>query len=137
MGKEHVMKSYLMTIAALLGTLSVCVAPTPCADRMDANGTLALVDRNKDGRIDREEYHQRMTEVFFFADVDKDGIVTFTELVAVTAVDPEAVKKADRDGDGKLSLYEFLYIVHLDFDAADKDQDGVLNVEEVRAMIGK
>ena len=131
------MKNYLIVAAAVLGVLAVSVAPAACADRMDAGATMALVDRNKDGRIDREEYHQRMTEVFYFADVDKDGHVTFAELVAVTAVDPEAFKKADRDGDGKLSLYEFLYIVHLDFDASDKNQDGVIDIQELTLLVGK
>jgi Ca2+-binding EF-hand superfamily protein len=131
------MKTYLMIAAAIVGALAVCVAPAACADRMDAGATMALVDRNKDGRIDREEYHQRMTEVFYFADVDKDGQVTYAELLAVTTVDPGAFKKADRDGNGKLSLYEFLYIVHRDFDAADKNQDGVIDIQELTLLVGK
>jgi hypothetical protein len=136
-GKEHHMKTYLMAAAAIVSALAVYVTPAACADRMDAGATMALTDRNKDGRLDREEYHQRMTEVFFFADVDKNGNVTYAELVAVTPVDPEAFKRADRDGDGKLSYYEFLYIVHRDFDAADQNQDGVIDLQELRVLVGK
>ncbi len=42
------------------------------APKLDATGTMRLTDRNGDRKIDREEYNQRMTEVFYFADVDKD-----------------------------------------------------------------
>jgi Ca2+-binding EF-hand superfamily protein len=131
------MKRYLMAAAAIVSMLAVHVMPAACADRMDAGATLALTDRNKDGRIDREEFHQRMTEVFFFADVDKNGHVTYAELAAVTAVDAGVFKRADRDGDGKLSHYEFLYVVHRDFDAADQNQDGVIDLQELRVLVGR
>jgi hypothetical protein len=97
------MKTIQMVGLALMCALMVNITPVAGAERLDANATMALVDKNKDGRIDREEFHQRMTEVFFFADVDKDGQLTFAELVTVEKVDSEAFKRADRDGSGKLS----------------------------------
>jgi Ca2+-binding EF-hand superfamily protein len=131
------MKTTQMVCLALMCALVGNIAWAASADRMDANATMALVDKNKDGRIDREEFHQRMTEVFFFADVDKDGQLTFAELAAVTKVDPEAFKRADQDGDGKLSLYEFMYVIHRDFDAADKNPDGVIDLQELQVLMGK
>ncbi len=131
------MKTTQMVCLALLCALMVNIAWAAGAEQMDANATMALVDKNKDGRIDREEFHQRMTEVFFFADIDKDGQLTFAELAAVTKVDPEVFKRADRDGDGKLSLYEFMYVIHRDFDAADKNQDGVIDLQELQVLMGK
>ena len=131
------MKSILLICIALIFALMASITPADCAERMDANTTMAITDKNKDGRIDREEYHQRLTEVFFFADVDKDGQLTFAELVAVEKVDPEAFKKADRDGNGKLSLYEFMYVIHRDFDAADKNQDGVIDLQELQLLKGR
>jgi Ca2+-binding EF-hand superfamily protein len=131
------MKAIQLIGLALMYALIINIAPAAGADRLDANATMALTDKNKDGRIDREEFHQRMTEVFFFADVDKDGQLTFAELVAVEKVDPEALKKADRDGNGKLSLYEFMYVIHRDFDAADKNQDGTIDLQELRVLVGK
>lgn len=131
------MRRYLLIAAVLIGALAVGASPALCADTMNAAATMTLVDRNRDGRIDREEYHQRMTEVFYFADLDKDGKVTHAELTTVTVVDPEAFRKADRDGDGKHSVYEFLYIVHRDFDAADKNQDGVIDMQELVVLVGR
>lgn len=131
------MKTIQLVCLAFMCALIVNITPAAGADRMDANATMALADKNKDGRIDREEFHQRMTEVFFFADVDKDGQVTYAELIAVTPVDPEAFKRADRDGNGKLSLYEFMYVIHRDFDAADKNQDGVIDLQELWVLMGK
>ncbi len=131
------MKTIQLICLALMCALMVNITLAAGADRLDANATMALSDKNKDGRIDREEFHQRMTEVFFFADVDKDGQLTFAELVAVANADPEAFKRADRDGSGKLSLYEFMYVIHRDFDAADNNQDGVIDLQELRVLVGK
>jgi Ca2+-binding EF-hand superfamily protein len=105
--------------------------------RMDAAEVMATSDKNKDGRIDREEYHQRMTEVFFFIDADKDGNLTMTEIEAAGKVDPEHFMASDRDGDQSLSLREYLNALNNDFDAADKDKDGTLDMEELRRMVGK
>jgi Ca2+-binding EF-hand superfamily protein len=98
---------------------------------------MELSDKNRDGRIDREEFHQRMTEIFYFADVDKDGKLTFAELIVVEKVDSEALKRADRDSNGNLSLYEFMYVIHRDFEAADKNIDGVIDLKELRILMGE
>lgn len=105
--------------------------------RMDAAEVMATSDKNKDGRIDREEYHQRMTEVFFFIDADKDGNLTMTEIEAAGKVDPERFMAVDRNGDQTLSLREYLNGLNNDFDAADSDKDGTLDMEELRRMVGK
>jgi Ca2+-binding EF-hand superfamily protein len=131
------MKTIPMVFLAFMCAWVASISPAASAERMDASSTMALADKNKDGRIDREEFHQRMVEVFFFADVDKDGQLTYVELTAVEQVDPEAFKRADRGGNGKLSLYEFMYAMHRDFEAADKNGDGVIDMEELRVLVGK
>jgi len=131
------MKTLHILCLALTCALMVNNTSADGAEKLDAKATMAITDRNKDGRIDREEFHQRMTEVFFFADIDKDGQLTFAELVAVEKVDPEAFKSADRDGNGKLSLYEFMYVIHRDFEAIDKNQDGAIDMQELQVLMGR
>ena len=45
----------------------------PPARAQDPAEPFAVADRNSDGFIDRGEFHQRMTEVFFFADRNREG----------------------------------------------------------------
>ena len=131
---------HMKALSALI--LAVCIlSVVPAfgagAPKLGAAGTMGLADRNGDQKIDREEYNQRMTEVFFFADVDKDGNLTIDELAAVEPVDPKVFQTADRDGNGKLSLGEFLYAVHIDFTGADTNRDGYIDMQELKAFMGQ
>ena len=92
--------------------------------------TYDLSDKNGDGQIDREEYHQRMTDVFFFTDTNKDRYLTINELPDV----PETgFNGADRNTDGRLSLPEYINARFKAFYAADRDQNGMLSREEVKS----
>jgi Ca2+-binding EF-hand superfamily protein len=85
-------------------------------------------DKNGDGRIDREEFHQAVIEAFFLRDVNKDGFLTVEELVVIT---PEARNLLRSKPDGKMSLAEFLNALHKDFTAADANDDCLLSAEEI------
>jgi len=124
-------------VVMLIAVVFTCTAGYGvAAEQMTKEEVMATADKNHDGRIDREEYDQRMTEVFFFADTDKDGKLSWEELQAVVVdAEPQRFKAADTDGDGKLALYEYLYVLHADFTAADKNHDGVLDMEEVAVML--
>ncbi len=98
-----------------------------------AGQSFSTSDLDKDGKIDRAEYQRRMVEVFYFADRNKDGVVTIEEIAAIETVDEKAFKAADRDGNGKLSVNEFVAYRVIQFDEADANKDGVLTVEEVEA----
>jgi Ca2+-binding EF-hand superfamily protein len=87
-------------------------------------------DQNADGRVDREEFHHRMVEVFFHGDRDKDGHMTPDELAAAVEF-PKDFDGADRNADGRISLYEFIHVRFATFDEVDTDHDGLLSVEEV------
>src|SRR5262245_1831582 len=93
-----------------LTTLFVLAALPAFADEPkkpgDPHAAFAETDENGDGRVDREEFHHRMVEIFFHGDRDKDGYMTPTELAAAVEF-PKDFEHADRDGDGRISLYEF------------------------------
>ncbi len=120
----------LLTSLAVACLLGVAAAPVVA---QDLESKFATADLNKDGKIDRAEYQRRMVEVFYFADKNKDGVVTIEEIAAIETVDEAAFKKADKNGDGRLTLNEFVTYRVIQFDEADANHDGVLTLEEVEA----
>jgi Ca2+-binding EF-hand superfamily protein len=127
----------LLTAATvLLAAGPACAGDAPVPPNADPRGAFAETDRNHDGAIDREEYQERIVEVFYFADANKDGTLDAVELQAL--VFPDDFRTDDRDANGRVSLREFLRVRFRDFDAADRDDDGTLSVEEVvRTYEGK
>lgn len=97
----------------------------------DPRAAFAQTDKNGDGAIDHAEFQERITEVFYFADKDKDGLVQKGEL---QVFDEETLfAEADKNGDGKLSVKEFVAARFETFEEADTDQSGTLSIEEVVA----
>ena len=99
---------------------------------LDAKAWVKEHDRNGDGKIDREEFHQAVVEAFYFRDKNKSGYLTAEEL---TGASPETVKAASRRADGRLSLDEFVNALFKDFEAMDTDGDGKLTIEEIEVYI--
>ena len=120
--------TFFLTLALVLSTSSAG-AEDP-APRHDPKAAHAKADLNGDGYIDRREFHLRMVEVFYQADVDKTGFLAPEELNKATVFE-EDFSEADLNGDGKISLYEFIEYRFDDFDEADTDSNGLLCVEEV------
>lgn len=120
----------LFLASVAVGCLLTPGAPSQAAAQA-ASGSFSTSDLDKNGKIDRAEYQRRMVEVFYFADRNKDGVVTIEEIVAIEPLDDKAFKAADRDGSGTLTVNEFVAYRMIQFDEADRNKDGVLTVEEV------
>jgi Ca2+-binding EF-hand superfamily protein len=119
----------------LVGVLALGASPAlgeEAATIHDPRAAFAETDLNHDGRVDREEFHHRIVEIFFHGDRDKDGYMTPAELAANVAF-PDDFKGADRDADGRISLYEFVQVRFATFGEVDTDADGLLSVAEVVA----
>jgi Ca2+-binding EF-hand superfamily protein len=95
----------------------------------DPRAAFAAADKNHDGRIDHEEFHHRIVQIFYFADDDRDGYVSNGQLKTFDEASLFVI--ADLDGDGRLSLYEFINARFVNFREADDDASGTLSVEEV------
>lgn len=93
----------------------------------------AEADTDGDGGIDHAEYQHRMVEVFYFADGDRDGYLEGVEIVRTGRENPAA---GDSNGDGRVSLDEFIDEAFDRFEAADLDDDEELSIEEVRSAYG-
>jgi len=124
-----------LMLATGLGVLSLgsgALAQTPAPP--DARSWVREHDKNGDGKIDREEFHQAAIEAFFLRDTNRDGYLSLEELVVVT---PEARNFLRNRPDGRMSLPEFLNAMHKDFTAADTNDDGFLTVEEIEVYMRK
>jgi Ca2+-binding EF-hand superfamily protein len=120
----------IVALCALLALASAAAGDESKAPPYDPRKAHAEADANGDGGVDRAEFHSRMVEVFFFADADRDGFMTWPELEAAVAF-PDDFRGADADKDGRISLYEFVRVRFADFDTVDSNHDGLLSVEEV------
>jgi hypothetical protein len=125
---RHVTAVALSTLLLAFG-----VASAAGAQGEPSMKALETADRNGDGEIDRREFNERMVDVFFRLDADKNGVLAPSE---VPDVAPESFEGADRNGDGVLQDEEFMDARAIDFDRADDDDDGTLDAGEA-AMYGR
>ncbi len=126
-----------MTSATLLFfALSLPAAADHHEPATDLRTAFSEADGDGNGHIDREEFHLRVVELFFHADLDKNGFVTPKEIDEVTLFH-ENIEATDRNGDGRISLHEFVERRFRMFRAGDSDQDGRLTFEEVSAAYQK
>lgn len=103
---------------------------------IDSKEIMAVTDLDGDDRIDIKEYGYRITDVYFFLDADKDGKLTVVEIQrSMPDIDPAVIDKADVNGDAIITIYEFRYVLYKDFDEMDKNQDGSLDENEMKAAM--
>jgi hypothetical protein len=122
-----------MLVAAAL--LAAACTPGPAGAQAgkptyDPRFAFGETDTNGDGAVDHEEFDVRLTEVFYRADVNKDGSLTAAECTA-TLVQTDNLATADSNHDGKLTLHEFMRARFKDYEQVDGNDNGVLEQDEV------
>jgi Ca2+-binding EF-hand superfamily protein len=115
-------------ILAIIAPATLRVAPASAQTGPPLKERFVGADKNRDGKIDREEFHQAAVESFYFRDKGRKGYLLIEELKEAS---PEAFKAANRKGDGRLTLEEYVNALFIDFDKADTNKDGSLTFEEM------
>jgi Ca2+-binding EF-hand superfamily protein len=124
----------LVVVVLALGLVGgLALAQAPVTGQGDWKSRFQSHDRNKDGRVDRAEFQEWMTEVFYIRDKDRKGYLVIEDVREYMR--SEVFKAVNRKGDGKLNLQEFLNALFVDFDAADTDSGGTLTVQEIEVYI--
>lgn len=117
-------------------------SPVPVA-AADPGAVRALIDftgadSNHDGKISSAEYAAATARMFGAIDAADDGTITAAEMEAAQVAlklpaagqSAQIIAAADNDGDGKLTLAEFIARSNSRFVEMDKNADGQLDPNE-------
>jgi Ca2+-binding EF-hand superfamily protein len=121
-------------VAFSLMALVAFAAGAQEAPAYDVKKAFTETDKNADGAIELDEFHERLVDIFFLGDADKDGFLTEAEFVQVVVV-KEDFAAIDKNHDGKLTKREFVSARITSFVKLDTDDDGALSLAEVNAAL--
>ena len=129
MSRKHSTRRACCALAALLLSAAGARAQQPAYDPHKA---FQEADTNHDGSIDLGEFHERLVNVFFLGDRNKDGKLSRDEYDAVVVI-REEYGDVDRDEDGMISQTEFIRVRLPLFKQSDTNDDGKLAEQEITA----
>lgn len=116
------MKKILMALVMMFFTVSVAFA---------AEEILPKLDKNKDGKISKQEYLDAISGSFDKLDKNRDGSINRDELGHMDKKALEAfTKETDTDGDGIINKKEFEQAAAKRFKQFDKNRNGFINKDE-------
>lgn len=103
-------------------------------------GMFQMMDTNKDGKVTKDEFLGRASPFFERFDANGDGSVTKDEVTAVfmKRMQARAVNRTarfDANGDGTVTKDEFDTYRGKRFALMDRNNDGEIDVEEMRVMM--
>ncbi len=124
-----------MTVSRVLPLIMFFASLTAFAEvRADAATGLPPVvmekaDTNQDDRIDRQEFENRIIEMFQSSDKDGDQRLSIPEL---GPVNEKPFQEADKNNNKKLNLKEYIRFRFADFDRVDQDNDNLITPRELQ-----
>ena len=96
-----------------------------------ADDVFSKLDKNKDGKISKQEYMDAVTGTFNVYDKNGDGILRREEIKAIKGIDVEKfLKETDAHRDGKIVKEEFNKAAEKRFNAIDKNKSGYVDKNE-------
>lgn len=143
----------LLAQAAPAATAPAAQPVTKARIQGEVKGAFDRLDTNKDGFVDKAEAQKgldnavsgaekrrsdRISAAFAKLDTNKDGSLSRAEFDAITpkgrapAGNPY-ITGNDTNKDGRVSLSEATAKANAEFDAIDKDKNGVISPQEARA----
>ena len=127
---------YIVFVLAIVSLVAANKAWSEANQSVDSEGIMDITDLDGDDRIDLEEYRDRITDVYFFLDANKDGKLTVVEIQrSFPNLNPAVIDNADVNGDTIITIYEFRYVLYKDFDMMDKNNDGSLDKQEMKTAV--
>ncbi len=135
--EEHNMKNGFFGAVALFLIAGPTLASEPYLPRNEK--ALQRLDANKDGRISLDEVKPRMDKRLMLADGDGDKLVTSAEIDAMLQKRLEKrrtriMELLDGNRDGAITQVEFDRVVEDMFDKADADNNGGVDLAELRGF---
>ena len=116
------MKKILVVLAVLLFGVTLSIA---------VGDLFSTIDKNKDGKISKQEYLDAVIATFNKYDLNKDGILTKDEIKLIKKIDARKfIKDVDSNKDGKISKQEFVSAAEKKFLQLDKNKDGYIDKKE-------
>ena len=106
-------------------------APAPASDRLKA--ACMAADFNHDGFVSLEEFHQDVLNSWRALHPDASGYVVIADLESIPGMTKDMIarlKRANTNGDGKLSFKEVVTARMAYFEAADTNNDDKLSMQE-------
>ena len=126
----------MMRIGALgafvLLSLGAANAGAQQAPAYDVKAAFSQADHNGNQSIELDEFYERLVDVFFLGDTNKDGFLTEEEFVKVVVL-KEDFAKIDKNKEGRVDRREFVAARLPLFLVIDTDDDGELSITEVTA----
>jgi Ca2+-binding EF-hand superfamily protein len=119
-------------VAFALVAFAAGIAGAQQAAPYDVKAAFVEADLNGDGSIELDEFYERLVDVFFLGDTNKDGFLTEEEFVKVVVL-KEDFAKIDKNKEGRVDRREFVAARLPLFLVIDTDDDGELSITEVTA----